>query len=76
MVMQHRFGRQIHLTGPLAGNIAGVSIMHDTLWRKVINILDQAQRITPLLLDAVIAEIAQMLTDNRLFATHQTEGIF
>ncbi len=50
--------------------------MHDTLWRKVINVLDQAQRITPLLLDAVIAEITQMLTDNRLFATYQTEGIF
>ncbi len=50
--------------------------MHDTLRRKVINVLDQAQRITPLLLNAVIAEIAQMLANNRLFTTHQAEGIF
>ncbi len=32
--------------------------MHDTLWRKIINVLDKTQRITPLLLNAVIAEIA------------------
>ncbi|MPN19869.1 hypothetical protein SDC9_167244 [bioreactor metagenome] len=42
MVMQYRFGWQIHFAGPLAGNIARVGIMHDTLWRKIINILDQA----------------------------------
>lgn len=42
-------------------------IADDTLRGKIINVLDQMQRIAPLMLNAVIAQIAQMLTNHRLF---------
>ncbi|MNI81155.1 hypothetical protein D3C73_1377450 [compost metagenome] len=76
MMVQHRFNWQRHLTGPLAGNVARMRVADDTLRGKIINVLDQMQRIAPLMLNAVIAQIAQMLTNHRLFPPDQTESIF
>lgn len=51
-------------------------IANDALRCEIIDVLDQTQRLAPLVLNTVIAEIAQVLTDDRLFTAHQTKGVF
>ena len=76
VMMEHGFNGQPLRLRPSLRVIARMGVAHHALRLKGVNFLHQRERASPLRFDALVTEIAKMLAQHRLAATHQAEGVF
>lgn len=76
MVMQDALNRQRQRGRPLRRTVARMRIADHRAWVKAINRLHQTPRLMPLLFYALIAEVAEVLTQYRLLSARQTKVFF
>ena len=76
MMMQHGLNGQRLRPGPQSGVITRMGIAHHALRLKGVDVLHRRERTAPLRLYPLVAQIAKMLAQHRLVATHQAEGVF